>query len=72
MKSPSPYERETWSLILKEEHRAEGVWEQGAEVNIWTYEGGSGGRLEKLHDEDIHNLWASPVIIMVIKSKGMR
>jgi hypothetical protein len=24
----------------------EGVWEQGAEKNIWTYEGGSSGRLE--------------------------
>jgi hypothetical protein len=30
---------ETWSLTVREEHKTEGVWEQGAEENIWTKEG---------------------------------
>jgi len=25
----------------------EGIWKQSADENIWTYEGGSGRRLEK-------------------------
>jgi len=33
------YECETWSITIREEH--------GAEENICTYEGGSGGRLQK-------------------------
>jgi hypothetical protein len=32
------YGCETWSLTLREEHR-QGVWEQGAEEDIWTEEG---------------------------------
>jgi hypothetical protein len=43
--------------------QTEGVCERGAEENIWTEEGGNGDRLEKLH-----NLYASPNIIRVIKS----
>jgi hypothetical protein len=31
----------------KERTQTKGVWEQGAEENIWTWEGGSGKRLEK-------------------------
>jgi hypothetical protein len=38
-----------WNLVshTKRGAQIEGVWEQGAEENIWTYEGESGGRLEK-------------------------
>jgi hypothetical protein len=32
------YRCETWSLTLREE-QTEGVWEQGAEEDIWTEEG---------------------------------
>jgi hypothetical protein len=32
------YGHETWSMILKEEHRLR-VFENGAEENIWTEEG---------------------------------
>jgi hypothetical protein len=31
------YGCKTWSWTLREEHR-QGVWEQGAEENIWTEE----------------------------------
>jgi hypothetical protein len=34
--------------------------------------GGSGRRLEKLHNEELDNLYASPNIIRVIKSGRMR
>jgi hypothetical protein len=34
-------------LTLREEHNTEGVWEQGAEENIWTEEGWNDGRVEK-------------------------
>jgi hypothetical protein len=41
------YGCETWFLKTREEHRLRAFWEQGAEENIWTQEGGSDGRLEK-------------------------
>jgi hypothetical protein len=48
----------------------EGVREEGAEENIWTEEGGSGGRLEKTaYNEELHNLYASPNIIRVINQE---
>jgi len=31
----------------KRRNQIEGVWEKGSEENTWTYEGGSGERLEK-------------------------
>jgi hypothetical protein len=40
------YGCEMLCLILREEHR-QGIWEQGAEENIWTEEGWSDGRTEK-------------------------
>jgi hypothetical protein len=51
------YGYETWSLMLNE-----GVWEQGAEENIWTEERWSDRRLRKLHNEELHNLYSSPSI----------
>jgi hypothetical protein len=38
-----------WNLISNTKGRTqiEGVCEQGAEENIWNYEGGSGRRLKK-------------------------
>jgi hypothetical protein len=32
---------------IKGETQTEGVWEQGAEENIWTKEGWSDGRMEE-------------------------
>jgi hypothetical protein len=55
------YGCETWYLTLKEEHILEGVWEQGAEENIWTEERWSDRRLKKKrHNEELHNLYFSP------------
>jgi hypothetical protein len=41
---------ETWSLILREEHR-----DQGAEEDVWTEGGRSDGRVQLLR-----NLYSSP------------
>jgi hypothetical protein len=37
----------TWSLTLRGEHRLGGVWEQGAEEDIWTEEEWNDRRVEK-------------------------
>jgi len=31
----------------KEGYEIDGIWEQGAKENIWAYDGGSSGKLEK-------------------------
>jgi hypothetical protein len=41
---------ETWSLMLRKEHRLR-VFKE----NILTYEGGSNRGLEKLHNVELHN-----------------
>jgi hypothetical protein len=48
--------------------QTEGVSEQGAEENIWTEE----GDWNILHNEELHNLYASPNIITMFKSRRMR
>jgi hypothetical protein len=47
------YGCETWSLTLREK-QTEGVWEQGAEEDIWTEE--VTGEWRKLHNETLRNL----------------
>jgi hypothetical protein len=63
---------ETWSLILREEHRLR-VFEDRVLRRIFgpmrdEVIGGWG----KLHNEEIHNLYCSPSIIRIIKLKSMR
>jgi hypothetical protein len=38
-----------WNLVsdIKGETQTEGVWEQGAEEDIWTEEGWGDGRMDK-------------------------
>jgi hypothetical protein len=50
------YECETWSLTVREEDRLRAL----------------PGRWRKLHKEEFHNLYSSPSIIRIIKSKRMR
>jgi hypothetical protein len=66
------YGYETWSLTLREEHRLR-VFENrvlrrifGPKRNEVT------GRWRKLHSEEFHNLYCSPSIIRLIKSRRMR
>jgi hypothetical protein len=66
------YGRETWSLILREEHKLR-VFENGVLRRIFGLkrDGGTGG-WRKLHNEDLHDLYSSPNIIRIIKSRRMR
>jgi hypothetical protein len=48
------------------------VWERGVEENILTKEGGSGGRLEKATYYEHHNLYTSPNVIMMMKSRRVK
>jgi hypothetical protein len=66
------YGCETWSLTLREEHRLR-VFEKrvlrrtfGPERDEVT------GGWRKLHNEELHNLYSSPSIIRMIKSRRMR
>jgi hypothetical protein len=63
------YECETWSLTLREEHRLR-VFEKrvlrrifGPKRNEVT------GGWRKLHTEELHNLYSSPSIIRMLKSR---
>jgi hypothetical protein len=47
----------------------EGVREQGAEENMWSKETGD---WRKLDNEELHNLYSSPDIIRMMKSRRMR
>jgi hypothetical protein len=51
----------------------EGVWEEGAEGDTWAERRLNNGRLEKkFYNEELHNLYSSPDIIRMIKSRRMR
>jgi hypothetical protein len=58
------YGCETWSLTLSEE--------QGAEENVWSEGGEVTGDWRKLHNEELHNLYSSPSIIRMMKSRKTR
>jgi hypothetical protein len=66
------HERETWSPTLREEHRL-GMFESrvlrrilGAKRDEVTAE------WRKLHNKELHDLYSSPSIIILMKSRGMR
>jgi hypothetical protein len=66
------YGCETWSLTLREEHRLR-VFENRVLRGIFgpkTKE--VTGDWRKLHNEELHNLYSSPSIIRMIKSRRMR
>jgi hypothetical protein len=66
------YGCETWSLTLREEHRLR-VFENRVLRRIFgpkRDEVTEGWR--KLHNEELQNLYSSPVIIRMIKSRRMR
>jgi hypothetical protein len=66
------YGRETWSLTLTEEHRLR-VFENRVLRKIFGPKRDDvTGDWRKLHNEELHNLYTSPNIIRVIKSRKMR
>jgi hypothetical protein len=60
------YRCETWSLTLREEHRLR-VFENRV-LKIF----GTKGDWKKLHNEELHNLYSSPNMLRMMKSRRMR
>jgi hypothetical protein len=66
------YGCETWSLTLREEHRLR-VFENRVLRRIFgPKRDGVTGEWRKLYNEELHNFYSSPDIIMQIKSRRMR
>jgi hypothetical protein len=66
------YGCETWSLTVREEHRLR-VFENRVLVRIFGPKRDEvTGDWRKLHNEEHHNLYSSPSIIRIIKSRRMR
>jgi hypothetical protein len=64
-------ECETWSLTVREEHKLR-VFENRVLRRIFGPKGdGMTGGWIKLHKEELHNLYSSPSIIRIIKSRRM-
>jgi hypothetical protein len=63
---------EIWSLTLKEEHRVK-VFENRVLRRIFGPKRDEvTGGWRKLHNEELHNLYSSPSIIRMIKSRSVR
>jgi hypothetical protein len=63
---------ETWSLTLREEHRLR-VFENRVLRRIFgSKKDKVTGGWQKLHNEELHNLYSSSSIIKMIKSRRMR
>jgi hypothetical protein len=66
------YGCETWSLTLREEHRP-GVCENRVPRTIFVPKRDEvTGEWRKLHKEELHDLYSSPSIIRIMKTRRMR
>jgi hypothetical protein len=67
-----PYECETWSLILKEEHRLRVIQNRVLRRIFGVKRGEVTGGCRKPHEEELLNLHSSPSIIRMMKLTMMR
>jgi hypothetical protein len=65
------YGCETWSLTLREEYRLRVFENRVLRIFGPKRDEETGGK-RKLHNEELHNLYSSPSIIRMIKSRRMR
>jgi hypothetical protein len=66
------YGCETWSLTVREKHKLR-VFENRVLRRIFgPKKNGVTGGWRKLHNEELHNLYFSPSIIRIIKSRRMK
>jgi hypothetical protein len=65
------YGCETWSLTLREEHRLR-VFENRVLRIFVPKRDEVTGEWRKLHNEDLRDLYSSPSILRIIKSRRMR
>jgi hypothetical protein len=63
---------ETWSLTLREEHRLKVFENRVLRGMFGPNRDEVTGGFRKLHNEKLHNLYSSPIIIRMIKSRRMR
>jgi hypothetical protein len=66
------YGCETWSLTLREEHKTRRMFESRVLRRIFGTKGDDiSGNWRKLHNEELHNLYSSPSVIRMLKSRRM-
>jgi hypothetical protein len=65
------YGCETWSLTSREEHRLR-VFENSVLRRTFIPKREEDGSWRKLHNDELHNLYSSPNIVRVIKSRRIR
>ena len=65
------YGSETWSLTLKESCRLR-VFENRILRRIFGPNRDKNGKWKRLHNEELHSLYCSPITVRVIKSRRMR
>jgi hypothetical protein len=66
------YGCETWSLILREQHRLRVIENRVLRRIFGPKRGEVTGEWRKLHSEELHNLYSSSDIIRQIKSRRMK
>jgi hypothetical protein len=66
------YECETWSLILREEHRLRVFGNRVLRRIFGPKRNEVTGEWRKCHNEELRDLYSSPSIIRIIKSRRMR
>jgi hypothetical protein len=68
----SLYGCETWSVTLREEHKLRVIENRVIRTLFGSKRDEVTGGWRKLHNEELHNLYSSPSIIRMIKSRRMR
>jgi hypothetical protein len=66
------YGCQTWSLTLREEHKLRVLENRMLRRIFGPKRDEVTGGWRKLHNEELHNLYSSPSIIRMIKSRWMR